>query len=138
DRVAGSPGANDNGASVLALVGYLSRKRNSPALRVVFTDGEELSAGQGAAEQGSYALASRWGRLPGLFPVVLDMTGIGDTFVLGRLGGLVAPGGEYDRQRLRAKRVLAACGAGDPVEANTPFSDDLGFLRAGTSAVQLS
>lgn len=147
DRVAGAPGANDNGASVLALVDYLRRPRKGPALRVVFTDGEELTAGQGPADQGAYALARFWGRVEGLFPVVLDMTGIGDTLVLGHLGETLvrktrpeAPPGDLDayaRTRLGARRWLASCGAGD-VEVDTPFSDDLGLFLAGVPAAQVS
>lgn len=147
DRVAGSPGANDNGASVWALVDYL-RRPFKPALRVVFTDGEELGPGQGAADQGSYALALHWGPVPGLFPVVFDMTGIGDTVVLGHLGEELIrrtrPGtpptelDDYARTRLGARRWLATCGAGDTVEVNTPFSDDLGLFLAGIPAVQVS
>jgi hypothetical protein len=148
DRVAGSPGANDNGASVLALVDYLRRPRKGPSLRVLFTDGEELAAGSTAAEQGAHALAQMWGPIPGLFPVVLDMTGIGDTVVLGHLGEHLVrktrPGGApsgldaYARLRLGALRWLATCGAGDTLEVNTPFSDDLGLFLAGIPAVQVS
>jgi Zn-dependent M28 family amino/carboxypeptidase len=144
DRVAGTPGANDNGASVLALVDYLTRPRKTPPLRVIFTDGEEL-AGQGAAEQGSYALARTWGGVRGLLPLVLDMTGIGDTLVLGHLAeqlvrrvrGESSPvePGESDKVRRAAKRFLSICGG---IEIDTPFSDDLGLLLAGVPAVQLS
>jgi len=148
DRVAGAPGANDNGASILALVDYLRRPRKTPALRVVFTDGEELSPGYGASDQGSFSLALHWGRVPGLFPVVLDMTGIGDTVVLGHLGEALirrtrpeAPAAELDayaRTRLGARRWLASCGAGDALEVDTPFSDDLGLFLAGVPAAQVS
>ncbi|MEI8095034.1 MAG: M28 family peptidase [Spirochaetales bacterium] len=148
DRVAGSPGANDNGASVLALVEYLRQPRKGLPLRVVFTDGEELPAGVPASDQGAFALAHHWGPLPGVFPVVLDMTGIGDTVVLGHLGEHLIrktrPGGPptdldaYARQRLGALRWLATCGAGDTLEVNTPFSDDLGLFLAGIPAVQVS
>lgn len=144
DRVPGTPGANDNGASVLALVDYLTRPRKTPALRVIFTDGEEL-AGQGAAEQGSYALARSWGGVKGLLPLVLDMTGIGDTLVLGHLAeqlvrrvrGQPSPvePGDSDKVRRAAKRFLSICGG---TEIDTPFSDDLGLLLAGVPAVQLS
>ena len=147
DRVAGTPGANDNGASVLALVDYLRRPKKK-ALRVVFTDGEELGPGGTAADQGSYSLAKLWGPVPGLFPVVFDMTGIGDTVVLGHLGEDLtrwirpeSPPTELDSQaqtRLAARRWLATCGAGDTVEVNTPFSDDLGLFLAGIPSVQVS
>ena len=147
DRVTGTPGANDNGASVLALVDYLRRPRKGPALRVVFTDGEELAAGAPVTEQGAHALGRHWGVVPGLFPVVLDMTGIGDTVVLGHLGEQLvrrtrassptAPDA-YGHLRTLAKRFLATCGAGDTLEVNTPFSDDLGLFLAGIPAVQIS
>lgn len=148
DRVAGVPGANDNGASVLALVDYLRGARRGVPLRVVFTDGEELTPGQGASDQGAYALARSWGRVEGVFPVVFDMTGIGDTLVLGHLAEAlvrkVRPSGPPTglgpsaRVRIGARRWLAACGAGDTVEVNTPFSDDLGLLLAGIPAAQVS
>lgn len=144
DRVPGAGGANDNGAGVLALVDYLTR--SDRRLRVIFTDGEELGPGGAAIQQGAYALARAWGGTKGLFPVVLDMCGIGDTFVLGRgaeeLLRQANPrpnlGGEVDRLRWTARRWLAGCGAGDTVEVNTPFSDDLGLLLAGVPAVQVS
>jgi len=149
DRVAGTPGANDNGASVLALVDYLMRPRKTgSALRVVFTDGEELGPGGTAADQGSYSLALHWGPVSGLFPVVLDMTGIGDTLVLGHLGEELIRRTRpetkpteldaYARTRLGARRWLATCGSGDTLEVNTPFSDDLGLFLAGVPAVQVS
>lgn len=144
DRVAGSGGANDNGAGVLALVDYLAR--STRGLRVVFTDGEELGPGGAAVQQGSYALARSWAGVRGLFPVVIDMCGIGDTFVLGRgADDLVRQAkarpqlwDEAERLRWTARRWLAGCGAGDTVEVKTPFSDDLGLLLGGVPAVQVS
>lgn len=148
DRVAGTPGANDNGASVLALVDYLRRPRKTLPCRVVFTDGEELGPGGQAADQGSYALARHWGAVPGLLPVVFDMTGIGDTPILGHLGEELIRRtrpearptelDDYGRTRLAARRWLAACAGGTALEANTPFSDDLGLFLAGIPAVQIS
>jgi hypothetical protein len=148
DRVPGAPGANDNGASVLALVDYLRRPRRGAALRVVFTDGEELGPGASASDQGAFSLATHWGPIAGVVPVVFDMTGIGDTLVLGHLGehlvrrtGAVSTPTDLDtyaRNRLVARRWLASCGAGDTLEVNTPFSDDLGFSLAGMPAVQVS
>ena len=148
DRVAGTPGANDNGASVLAMVDYLCRTKGRGAMRVVFTDGEELISGETPAAQGAYALATHWGPVPELFPVVFDMTGIGDTIVLGHLGEqlirrtrdepLPTDLDNYGRIRLRARRWLATCGAGDTLEIDTPFSDDLGLFLAGIPATQVS
>ena len=149
DCVPGSPGANDNGASVLALVEYLLRQpRSLRPLRVIFTDGEELGHGDAPSDQGAYALARSWGPVSGLFPVVFDMTGIGDTLVLGHLGEQLvrqtraeaSPSNLdiYAKLRWGARRWLATCGAGDTLEVNTPFSDDLGLFLAGIPAVQVS
>ncbi len=141
DRVLGTPGANDNGASVLALVDYLSQPR-AGKLRVIFTDGEELS-GQGGADQGSFALARSWGRVDRLLPLVLDMTGLGDTPVLGHLAEHLVrqaqgePRETTARSRVQraGRRLLSMLGG---VEIDTPFSDDLGLLIAGVPALQLS
>lgn len=144
DRVPGTPGANDNGASVLALTDYVSRPRSGRPLRVIFTDGEELS-GQRGADQGSFALARSWGTVKNLLPLVLDMTGVGDTVVLGHLAeqlatqvhGEASPVASSTRIRVRraAKRFLSICSG---AEIDTPFSDDLGLLLAGIPAIQLS
>lgn len=148
DRVPGTPGANDNGASILGLVDYLRRPRTQAPLRVVFTDGEELAPGQGPTSQGAFALGKHWGPGGGLFPLVMDMTGIGDTVVLGHLGehlvrktraeGTPTELDAWSQVRLGARRFLATCGAGDTIEVNTPFSDDLGLFLAGIPAVQVS
>jgi hypothetical protein len=142
DRVAETPGANDNGAGVLALFDYAASRPGG--LRVVFTDGEELS-GRSGSDQGVFALARSWGAVRGLLPLVLDMAGLGDTLVLGHLAEHLArqirpePSPlEVDasaRVRRAAKRLLSAFGG---VEINTPFSDDLGLLLAGYPAIQLS
>ncbi len=83
--------------------------------------------------------------MKGLLPLVLDMTGIGDTLVLGHLAeqlvrrvrGEPSPVGPEasDRVRRAAKRLLSMGGG---VEIDTPFSDDLGLLLAGIPAIQLS
>lgn len=83
DRVPGSPGANDNGAAVLALVDYLIRHQGRPSLRIYFSDREELSPGDSPKNQGSYALAQNWDRNAPPIPIVFDMVGKGDTLVLG-------------------------------------------------------
>lgn len=158
DRVAGTPGANDNSASVWHLADFAAdltkRAARTPwpaDLRLIFTDGEELAGIRGYEEQGSYALGLTLRQKPGLegFFTVLDMTGIGDTFVLGRAGEgllhksptLVAEHPGLDQRfafnRLHSRRILTACGQ-PQVEIETPFSDDLGFLMAGLPAVQIS
>jgi Peptidase family M28 len=124
DRFPGSPGANDNGSSVLHIIEYLAgaRKKSAP-LRVVFTDGEELRKDKNI-HQGSYWLGKLWSEVSHLFPMVLDMTGIGDTFVLGHLNQEWKPRSQsllHDlrQHRLWARRLLSACGCGDFVDQFT-------------------
>lgn len=163
DRVEGTPGANDNSASVHHLLDFsrslLKRSgplKNAPEwpgnLRIVFTDGEELGPALGPQEQGAFALGkflTTLGARDGFF-VVFDMTGIGDAFVLGRAGEqllahrseLLAAHKDLARRfvfnRLHARRLLSATGSGQYFEVNTPFSDDMGLLMAGIPAIQIS
>ncbi len=156
DRVKGAPGANDNGASVANLLLLLERVKTLgeralwPEIRVIFTDGEELSEGMRPDEQGAFELGKflKKTRLAGAFYLVLDMTGIGDTVVLGRsVQPLVERNGtQLDpmiknylaANRLIAKKVLAGIHEGFLLEAHTPFSDDLGLLMAGITSCQIS
>ncbi|NNM54134.1 MAG: M28 family peptidase [Spirochaetales bacterium] len=149
DRHPGTPGANDNSASVRHLLDYLARQpmlvqQGRQPRRVVFTDGEEIFGKRSLQQQGACLLGQLWksaGRQP--FVIVLDMTGIGDTFVLGHLSESVRQKAEAVDEntkalRLWVRRLLSAAGAGDFVEIDTPFSDDLGFLWSGIPAVQIS
>ncbi len=149
DRQPGTPGANDNSASVRHLLDYLARqsmllRQGRNPRRVVFTDGEEIFGERLLQQQGARLLGQLWksaGRQP--FVIVLDMTGVGDTFVLGHLSESVRQkAGAIDENtkalRLWVRRLLSATGAGDFVEIDTPFSDDLGFLWSGIPAVQVS
>ena len=66
DAVPGSPGANDNGASVFHLLDFLRRKpTNLRPLHILFTDGEELMSGQGYKDQGVFSLGSRFQKIVG-------------------------------------------------------------------------
>ncbi len=149
DRQPGTPGANDNSASIRHLLDYLARqsvllRQGRQPRRVVFTDGEEIFGERSVHQQGARLLGELWksaGRQP--FVIVLDMTGVGDTFVLGHLSESVRQkAGATDENtkalRLWVRRLLSATGAGDFVEIDTPFSDDLGFLSSGIPAVQIS
>ena len=149
DRQPGTPGANDNSASIRHLLDYLERRmrpgrQGKRSLRIVFTDGEEIFGNRSLQQQGARLLGQLWkssGRQP--LVIVLDMTGVGDTFVLGHLGESVRQkAGTTDENtkalRLWVRRLLSATGAGDFVEIDTPFSDDLGFLWSGIPAVQIS
>lgn len=156
DRYPGSPGANDNASSVLHLLLLLERMKMLgeralwPEVWVVFTDGEELTDQSAFTEQGSYGLGQifKRTRLARAFYLVLDLTGIGDTVVLGKniLSHLERRGMSVDQgqwallcaQRLIAKKVLTTLRKGSFLEVETPFSDDLGLLMAGIVSTQIS
>ena len=65
DRVENSPGANDNSFAVFLAMQWairLQNYKNFHNIRLIFTDGEELSE-NGIASQGAYSLASVFKRL---------------------------------------------------------------------------
>ena len=148
DRVPGSPGANDNSAAVFQLLRTAFRltERGTGHWIMIFTDGEELGAGEGLENQGSFALAEllRQGGLGDARVFIFDACGTGDTLVISSttdciLGNGEAAGfrrirqlaGDLREQALRAARNLRL----DKVlVVPTPFSDDAGFLRAGIPA----
>ncbi|GHV94704.1 hypothetical protein AGMMS50293_10240 [Spirochaetia bacterium] len=148
DRVAGSPGANDNSAAVFQLLkaaGTLSRQGVDYWI-IVFTDKEELKAGEGIDEQGSFSLAEKlraWG-LGDARVFNFDACGSGDAFIISSTTDYILKNDERAGIRkarqliqglrthaletarfLRLRRVL---------QIPTPFSDDAGFLKAGIPA----
>ena len=65
DRVPNTPGANDNSSSVYSLLRFAERLIARPGIhniRMIFTDGEELSEG-GVASQGAFGLAKLFKKL---------------------------------------------------------------------------
>lgn len=151
DSVPGTPGANDNAASVFHLLRLAERFVPGEChLHILFTDKEELTSRQTCRDQGIYHLGPQLeeaGLLRGFF-MVLDMTGIGDIPVLGcgtetslKSRGLTLAAGMADawrQNRLRAQRLLGALDSRGIMELPTSFSDDLGLLALGIPAVQLS
>jgi hypothetical protein len=86
DRVPGSPGANDNSAAVFHLLKTALdlEKRDAGYWIIIFTDKEELAAGEGIRDQGSFTLAEKlklWG-LGNSRVFILDACGSGDTLII--------------------------------------------------------
>jgi hypothetical protein len=148
DRVAGSPGANDNSAAVFLLLKAARRLGNqggAPWL-LILTDKEELGPGQGLREQGSYSLGEtlRRGGLGKARIFSFDACGTGDTLVISTVTDTLlrneeGTGALRTRSSFRALRDRALRAARDlsldrVLLLPTPFSDDAGFLRAGISA----
>jgi hypothetical protein len=157
DRVPGSPGANDNSIAVFLLLDTASilAKRGIDKWIIVFTDKEELKAGESIENIGSFSMGEKlksWG-LEKAKIYNFDACGSGGVFIFstttdlilrsGNAGGLIG-GNERPNirkvsrniaslrdhalvtaQQLRLEKVLLA---------PTPFSDDIGFLRAGLAA----
>jgi hypothetical protein len=152
DRVQGSSGANDNSIAVFHLLNAaLTLAHNGiDNWIVVFTDKEELKAGESFEKQGSFTLAKKiksWG-LEKAKIFNFDACGTGSVFIFSTTTDLILKTGSekenYPRlqkvrektsslrdhaletaQQLRLDRVLLA---------PTPFSDDVGFLRSGFAA----
>jgi len=166
DRVPGSPGANDNSIAVFHLLNTASilAKRGIDKWIIVFTDKEELKAGESIENIGSFSMGEKlksWG-LEKAKIYNFDACGSGDVFIFSTTADIIlktndnaegksdgkADGqfGAQERsnirkvskniaslrdhalvtaQQLQLKRVLLA---------PTPFSDDIGFLRAGLAA----
>jgi len=152
DRVAGSPGANDNSIAVFHLLNAavtLAQKGIDRWL-IVFTDKEELTAGESFEKQGSFTLAKKikdWG-LEKAKIFNFDACGTGNVFIISTTTDIILKTSGQNSlrpnirkvikniaslrdhaletaQKLRLERVLLA---------PTPFSDDVGFLRAGLAA----
>jgi hypothetical protein len=152
DRVQGSPGANDNSIAVFHLLNAavtLAQKGIDHWI-IVFTDKEELTAGESFEKQGSFTLAKKiknWG-LEKAKIYNFDACGTGGVFIISTTTDLILKTSGQDSirpnirkvikniaslrdhaletaQQLRLDRILLA---------PTPFSDDVGFLRAGLAA----
>ena len=152
DRVTNSPGANDNSIAVFHLLSAavtLAQKGIDHWL-IVFTDKEELTAGESFEKQGSFSLAKKiksWG-LERAKIFNFDACGSGGVFIISTTTDIILKTAGHDgispniceiikniaslrdhaletAQNLRLERVLLA---------PTPFSDDVGFLRAGLAA----
>jgi len=148
DRVAGSPGANDNSIAVFHLLSAAAilAKRGIDRWIIVFTDKEELSPGESFEAQGSFTLAGKlktWG-LEKVRIYNFDVCGSGGVFIFSTTTDIILKDSERPNVQnvrkavshlrehaletarlLRLDRVLLA---------PTPFSDDIGFLRAGFAA----
>jgi hypothetical protein len=148
DRVAGSPGANDNSAAVFMLL-EAALKMREEGLRnwlVIFTDKEELGSGEGLRDQGAYGLAKklRETSLKDCRFYIFDACGCGDTLIISTMADHLLRN-ETGEAAARKRRIVKALRDGALKTARnlalekallvpTPFSDDAGFLLAGLAA----
>jgi hypothetical protein len=153
DRTPGSPGANDNAASVFMLIETaLGMRAEGAAIsgaaipQIIFTDKEELSGGEGLTEQGSYSLALylREQGMGSFRVFCFDACGAGDTLIISTaadhlLKNEESTGADAVRHRVQELRNAALEAAREAriekvLLLPTPFSDDAGFLRGGVTA----
>jgi len=148
DRVEGSPGANDNSIAVFHLLraAQIMPQRYLANWIIIFTDKEELSQGESLEVQGSFTLAQKlksWG-LEKAKIFNFDACGSGDTFIFSTITDSILKNNanpnldrvKTDIQQLR-NHILKTAGLlrlNKVLLAPTPFSDDVGFLRAGYAA----
>jgi len=145
DRVPESPGANDNSAAVFVLLKHIDLLRNadySHNTLILFTDNEELTVNHSVHDQGAWHLGKIWPeahRHRDLF-IVFDMCGIGDTLIWGRTAAKL-PGINTERiSKLydSLKDLLLRYSRRVTMDINDLYSDDLGFLLQGLTALQIS
>lgn len=146
DRVAGSPGANDNSLANFAIADFAStlcKSRQVHNVRIFFTDGEELGA-EGVSSQGAFALADLFRKL-GIVNddvYVFDACGRGEVAVLARAGLDSKISGAFKKKFLdlyeRTQNLLRKAMPNSWMTLPVPYSDNAGFLACGIPAVAIT
>lgn len=143
DRVLNTPGANDNSSSVYSLLRFAERLINRPGIhniRMIFTDGEELSEG-GVASQGAFGLAKLFKKL-GITKddvYVFDCMGRGTIPVLTEsllpknLPSLFVK--DFFQLEERAEKIIRSANGGKWTKLPCNYSDNAGFIANGIPAV---
>ena len=149
DRFPGSPGANDNSAAVFCLLEWAAQlaRLASPAfhnIRLIFTDGEELGAAGGVAEQGAFPLAQIFRRLgitnDDIF--VFDCMGRGEVPILTQT--ILPPKAptrfvkDFSTLEQRAASLLQASANGRWFSLPCNYSDNASFIANGIPAVSIT
>ena len=146
DRVAGSPGANDNSFANFALADFAADLLNSKKahnIRIFFTDGEELGEA-GVSSQGAFALAELFRKL-GITNddvYVFDACGRGDVAILARAGLDSKVNPQFKKKFVdlyeRTQNLLKTAAKNSWMTLPVPYSDNAGFLACGIPAVAIT
>ena len=146
DRAEGSPGANDNSVGVFMLLETAFKLKSDSAKNwiIIFTDKEELKPGESIQSQGSYSLAEKMKKsmLENAKIFSFDACGTGDTIIISNTVEYLLKqegGGDKLLESVMELRKIALDTATNlriskVLLAPTPFSDDVGFFRAGLAA----
>ncbi|HEQ72262.1 MAG TPA: M28 family peptidase [Spirochaetia bacterium] len=152
DRAAGSPGANDNSAAVLALLFFFRahyRAGASMNATLLFTDQEEVPAAASPTGQGTFQLGKRLRATADTQFVSFhfDMCGRGDTLIISQAGERLLERRRRSRtalyRNMQTLKTAVMDGLADGYRGRvlslpTPFSDNLGFLLQGIPSLQLT
>lgn len=149
DRFEGSPGANDNSSAVFALMEWASKLMSSGMqhnVRLIFTDGEEISESQnrGVAEQGAFALAALFKRLKITDDdvYVFDSVGRGTVPVIGKTelpkNVSLTFKNKFIDLKNRTANLLRVSSGGSFVTLPISYSDNAGFLACGIPAIAVT
>ncbi len=149
DRFPGSPGANDNSAAVFCLLEWAIKLARFAQplfhnIRLIFTDGEELGAAGGVAEQGAFPLAQVFRRLgitnDDIF--VFDCMGRGDVPILTQT---ILPRKasskfvkDFSALEQRAATLLQTSANGRWFCLPCNYSDNASFIANGIPAVAIT
>ena len=155
DRVPQSPGANDNSFAVFTLMKWAIRLNQSMRehnIRLIFTDGEEISSaaekkeGQKSIleEQGAFDLAGVFKRLgiTGDDVFVFDCMGrgcvpvLGNPFILEKAQSSFKK--RYNELQERAKEILSKASPSAWLNLPVSLSDNAGFIASGIPAVVIT
>ena len=150
DRFPGSPGANDNSSSVLAVLDWALRLKTWNGVhnvRIFFTDGEEMGgqSSAGVSSQGAYGLASLYKKM-GITNddiYVFDCCGRGTIPVLAQTDfSRLNPKSPFTRNFAslyeRTKALLQIVSPHKWLNLPVPYSDNAGFLACGIPAVAIT
>lgn len=143
DRVANSPGANDNSAAVFQIMDWairLSKYQGVHNIRIFFTDGEEIGS---VTEQGAFGIATKFRNLGILNDdvYVFDCCGRGDVPILSKAGsnsGDIVFRKKFNSLIERTKKLLRDVSPQKWLSLPMPYSDNAGFIACGIPAVAIT
>lgn len=147
DRVAGSPGANDNSAADWMLMDWavsLASMERFHNVRIFFTDGEELGWNTGVNEQGAFGIASVFKRLGFVNDdvFVFDSCGRGEIPILARQtfpeNSSQSFLRSYNDLYERTQNILRRSCPGRWMSLPVPYSDNASFLACGIPAMAIT
>ncbi len=145
DRMPGTYGANDNSAAVVILLKHILQLQSLDYAHntlVLFTDKEELYGGDTIENQGAWNLVKSWpaNEKSQVFCLTMDMCGVGDTLIWGRLDPRVPQEVAKTFVSIQnfIKRILFHYSHRENLDVNTMISDDLSFLFQDIPALRIS